>query len=55
MDKEEIKIKMDVGVDTSLASEGINLLFFLLFFSSFFLTCGTRSLVSGTQNDIVVS
>ena len=32
MDKEEIKIKMDVGVDSLLASEGINLLFFFLFF-----------------------
>ena len=29
MDEEEIKIKVDDGVDTSLASEGIDLLFYL--------------------------
>ena len=43
MDEEEIKIKMDDGVTrffTHFASEG---------------TCGRRSLVSGTQNEIVVS
>ena len=45
MDEEEIKIKMDDRVDTLLASEGIGLFFF---------TCRRRSLVSGTQNDIVV-
>ena len=44
MDEEEIKIKMDtVSLGSSLPSEGI---FYLL-------TCGRRSLVSGTQNEIV--
>ena len=42
MDEEETK--MDDVVDTSLTSEGNDLL-----------TCGRHSLVSGTQNDIVVS
>ena len=47
MDEEEIKIKMDDGVARC----------FTRFGGSFFhlLTCGRRSLVSGTQNDIVVS
>ena len=44
MAEEEIKIKMDDHVDTSLASEGTDLL-----------TCGRRNPVSGTQNDKVVS
>ena len=46
VDEEERKRKkwMTVSPGTSLASEGICLL-----------TCGRRSLVSGTQNDIVVS
>ena len=43
--EEEIKIKMDEGVDTSLTSEGTDLV----------LICGRRSLVSGTQNGVVVS
>ena len=38
----EIKIKMDDGVETSLASEGTDLF-------------GRHSLVSGTQYDIVVN
>ena len=47
MDEEEIKIKMDdVSLGSSLASEGI--VFYLL-------TCGRRNLISGTQNEIVVS
>ena len=47
--KKKKKKKMDDGVaiGTSLAS-GDFILFYLL-------TCGRRSLVSGTQNDIVVS
>ena len=47
MDEEEIKIKMDDGVAR----------FFTRFGRIFFnlLTCGMRSLVSGTQNEIVVS
>ena len=45
MGEEEIKIKMDEGVDTSLTSEGTDLV----------LICGRRSLVSGTQNGVVVS
>ena len=53
MDGEEIKIKMD---------DGVARFFTRFFFSSFFLfsclyllTCGRRSLVSGTRNDILVS
>ena len=46
VDEEEIKIKMDDGVHTLLASEGIYV---------HLLTCGRRSLVCGIQNDIVVS
>ena len=45
MDEEEIKIKMDDSVGSSLASEGL----------TYLLTCGRRSLISGTQNDTVVS
>ena len=48
MDEEEIKIKMDDGVAR----------FFTRFggiFISYFLTCERHSLVSGTQNEIVVS
>ena len=47
MDEEEIKIKMYDGVDR----------FFTRFGRKFFylLTCGRRSLVSGAQNEIVVS
>ena len=45
MDEEKIKIKMvTVSLGSSLASERIYLL-----------TCGRRSLVSETQNEIVVS
>ena len=45
VDEEEITIKMDDRVDTSLASEEL----------TYLLTCGRRSLVSEIQNDIVVS
>ena len=45
MDEEEIKIHLDDGVDTSLASEGTDL----------FVDLWERNLVSGTQNVIVVS
>ena len=44
MDEEERKIEMDDGVDTSLRKE-----------PTYLLTCGWCSLVSWTQNDIVVS
>ena len=44
MDEEEIKIKMDDGVAVFFTRFGGNLL-----------TCGRRSLVLGTQNEIVVS
>ena len=47
MDEEETKIKMDDCVDTSPALEGI--------LPTYLLTCGRRRLVSGTQNEIVVS
>ena len=47
VDKEEIKIKMDDGVGRYFTRFGGNYLFYLL-------TCGKCSLVSGTQNDIVV-
>ena len=43
MDEEEIKIKMDDGVAVFFTRFGGNL------------TCGRRSLVLGTQNEIVVS
>ena len=49
MDEEEIKIKMDDGVARFFTRFGGIFLFFYL------LTCGRRSLVSGTQNEIVVS
>ena len=46
MDGEEIKLKKDDGVAR----------FFTRFGGIFYLlTCGRRSLVSGTQNEIVVS
>ena len=44
MDEEKIKIKMDDGVARLFTRFGGNLL-----------TCGRRSLVSETQNEIVVS
>ena len=44
MDEEEIKIKMGDGVAR-----------FFPHFQGNLLTCGRRSLVSGTQNEIVVS
>ena len=44
MDEEEIKIKMDDGIARFFTRFGGNLLI-----------CGRRSLVSGTQNEIVVS
>ena len=47
MDEEEIKIKMDDGVARFFTRFGGNI-FYLL-------TCGRRSLVSGTQNETVVS
>ena len=47
MDEEKIKIKMDDGVARFFTRFGGNL--FIL------LTCGRRSLVSETQNEIVVS
>ena len=45
MEEEEIKIKMDDGVAR----------FFTRFRVVFNLMCGRHSLVSGTQNEIVVS
>ena len=45
MDEEKIKIKMSDSVAR----------FFTRFGGIFFLICGRRSLVSGTQNEIVVS
>ena len=42
---DEENIKMDDGVTR----------FGWIFFKSYFLTCGMRSLVSGTHNEIVVS
>ena len=47
VDKEEIKIKMDDGVARFFTRFG-GISFYLL-------TCGRRSLVSETQNEIVVS
>ena len=47
MDEEEIEIKMDDGVARFFILFGGNLIYLL--------TCGRRSLVSGTQNEIVVS
>ena len=44
MDEEKIKIKMDDGVTRFFTRFGGNLL-----------TCGRRSLVSETQNEIAVS
>ena len=48
VDEEEIKIKMDDGVARYLTLFGGSFIFYLL-------TCGRSSLVSGTQNDIVIS
>ena len=45
MDEEERKIKLDDGVNTSLAFEGTDL----------FVDLWGRSLLSGTQNDTVIS
>ena len=45
MDEEERKVKMDDGVARYFTRFGGNM---------FLLTCGRCSLVSGTQNDIVV-
>ena len=53
MDEEEIKIKMDDGVARFFTRFGGIFFFFLSFFN--LLTSGRRSLVSGTQNEIVVS
>ena len=47
MDEEEIKIKMNDGVARYFTRFGGIVLYLL--------TCGRRSRVSGTQNDIVVS
>ena len=47
MDEKEIKIKMDDGVARFFTRFG-GIFIYLL-------TCGRRSLVSGTQNEIVVS
>jgi len=47
VDEEEIKIKMDDGVASLFTRFGGNI-FYLL-------TCGRRSLVSGTHTKIVVS
>ena len=47
MDEEEIKIKMDDGVARFFTGFG-GIFYYLL-------TCGMRSLVSGTQNEIAVS
>ena len=44
MEQEEIKIQMDGGIDR-----------FFTHFRGNLLTCGRHSLVSGTQNEIVVS
>ena len=48
MDEEEIKIKMDDGVARFFTRFG-------RIFTIYLLTCGRHSLVSGTQNEIVVS
>ena len=50
MDEEEIKIKMDDGV-----ARFFTRFFFIFYFFIYLLTCGRRSLVSGTRNDILVS
>ena len=47
MDEEEIKVKIDDGVARFFTRFGGTL--------SYLLTCGRTSLVSGTQNEIVVS
>ena len=48
MDEEEIKIQMDDSVARFYTRFGGIFLFYLL-------TCGRRSLVSGTQNEILVN
>ena len=48
MEEEEIKIKTDDGFSRFLPRFGGNASFYLF-------TCGRPSLVSGTQNEIVVS
>ena len=48
MDEEEINIKMDDGVARFFTRFGGIFYFYLL-------TCGRCSLVSGTQNEIVVN
>ena len=45
VNEEEIKIKMDNHVDTSLPLREL----------TYLLTCGRHSLISGIQNDTVVS
>ena len=47
MDEEEIKLKMDDGVARFFTRFGREFVYLS--------TCGRRSLVSGTQNEIVVS
>ena len=47
MDEEKIKIKMDDGVARFFIRFGVEFVYLL--------TCGMRSLVSGTQNEIAVS
>ena len=47
MDEEEIQIKMDDGVFRFFTRFGLIIIYLL--------TYGRRSLVSGTQNDIVAS
>ena len=51
MDEEKTKIKMDDGVARFFTRFGGYLFFVLLLL----LTCGWRSLVTETQNEIVVS
>ena len=48
MDEEEIKIKTDDGVARYFTRLRYIFIYYLL-------TCGRRSLVSGIQNDIVLS
>ena len=50
MDEEDVQIKMDDGVAVYRFFAR-----FGFFFKFYLLTCGRRSLVSGTQNEIVVS
>ena len=53
MNEEEIKIKIDDGIARFFTRFGEIFSFFFSF--TFFLTSGRRSLVSGTENEIVVS